>query len=107
MKSTRRLLQFLKPYWHWSLLAPLLMVVEVMMDLMQPRLIQTIIDEGIATSSMQIVLNTGLKMIGVALIGAVGGIGCGIFAVLASENYGADLRGALFEKVHRCRAWSG
>lgn len=100
MKSTRRLMQFLKPYWHWALLAPLLMVVEVMMDLMQPRLIQTIIDEGIAAGSMQVVLNTGLKMIGVALIGALGGMACGVFAVLASEGYGADLRSALFRKVH-------
>jgi len=100
MKSTRRLMQFLKPYWHWALLAPLLMVVEVMMDLMQPRLIQTIIDEGIAAGSMQVVLNTGLKMIGVALIGALGGMACGVFAVLASESYGADLRSALFRKVH-------
>jgi len=93
-------MQFLKPYWHWALLAPLLMVVEVMMDLMQPRLIQTIIDEGIAAGSMQVVLNTGLKMIGVALIGALGGMACGVFAVLASESYGADLRSALFRKVH-------
>jgi len=100
MKSTRRLMRFLKPYWHWALLAPLLMVVEVMMDLMQPRLIQTIIDEGIATGSMQVVLNTGLKMIGVAVIGALGGMTCGVFAVMASEGYGADLRSALFRKVH-------
>ena len=100
MKSTRRLMQFLKPYWFWALLAPLLMMVEVWMDLMQPRLIQTIIDEGIASGSMQVVLNTGLRMIGVAFIGALGGMSCGVFAVMASESYGADLRSALFRKVH-------
>ena len=99
MRSTRKLMQFLKPYWHWALLAPLLMVLEVWMDLMQPRLIQTIIDEGIATSSMQVVLNTGLKMIGVAAIGALGGMSCSVFAVLASEGYGADLRASLYRKV--------
>ncbi|MCU0520773.1 MAG: ABC transporter ATP-binding protein/permease [Anaerolineae bacterium] len=100
MKSTWRLMQYLKPYWFWALLAPLLMMVEVWMDLMQPRLIQTIIDEGIATGSMQVVLNTGLRMIGVAFIGALGGMSCGVFAVLASESYGADMRSALFRKVH-------
>jgi ATP-binding cassette, subfamily B, multidrug efflux pump len=99
MKSTRRLMQFLKPYWYWALLAPLLMVVEVWMDLLQPRLIQTIIDEGIATGSMQVVLNTGLRMIGVAAIGALGGMSCSVFAVLASEGYGADLRTSLYRKV--------
>ncbi len=100
MISTRKLMRFLKPYWHWALLAPLLMVVEVWMDLMQPRLIQTIIDEGIATGSMQVVLNTGLRMIGVAVIGALGGMSCSVFAVLASEGYGADMRAALYRKVH-------
>ena len=35
-------MRFLKPYWHWATLAPLLMVLEVAMDLMQPRLIERI-----------------------------------------------------------------
>ena len=99
MKSTRRLMTYLKPYWYWALLAPLLMVLEVMMDLQQPRLIQTIIDEGIATGSLELVLVTGARMIGVAFIGALAGMGCGVFAVLASEDYGADLREGLYRKV--------
>ena len=41
----KRLGAFLKPYWHWAVLAPLLMALEVWMDLMQPRMIQRIIDE--------------------------------------------------------------
>ena len=93
-------MSFLKPYWRWAALAPVLMVIEVFMDLMQPRLIQTIIDEGISAMSMQIVLSTGLKMIGVAFLGAFGGMACGYFAVKASEGYGADMRAALFSKVH-------
>ena len=48
MKSTGKLMRFLKPYWHWATLAPLLMVLEVVMDLMQPRLIERIVDVGIA-----------------------------------------------------------
>ena len=93
-------MSFLKPYWRWAALAPVLMVIEVFMDLMQPRLIQTIIDEGISAMSMQIVLSTGLKMIGVAFLGAFGGMACGYFAVKAAEGYGADMRAALFSKVH-------
>ena len=34
MKSVRQLMRFLKPYWHWALLAPLLMMLEVTMDLL-------------------------------------------------------------------------
>ncbi len=99
MKSSLKLLKYLKPYWHWAILAPLLMVLEVAMDLMQPRMIQRIIDEGIAAANMSIVINTGLRMVGLALIGAIGGIGCTVFTELASQAFGADVRSALFRKV--------
>ena len=99
MQATRRLGRFLKPYWRWALLAPLLMLIEVAMDLMQPRLIQSIVDVGIASSDMPFVVRTGLTMAGLALIGMLGGIGCGVFAVLASQGFGADLRSTLFAKV--------
>ena len=94
-----KLFRFLKPYWHWAILAPLLMALEVAMDLMQPRMIQRIIDEGIAALDMGIVIQTGLLMIGFALVGAVGGVGCTVFSVLASQGFGTDLRNALFGKV--------
>ncbi|MEZ4658429.1 MAG: ABC transporter permease [Caldilineaceae bacterium] len=99
MPATRKLATFLKPYWHWATLAPLLMVVEVAMDLLQPRFIEHIIDQGIAQSNLSVVLNTGLWMVGVAVIGLIGGVGCGVFTVLASQNFGADLRQTLFAKV--------
>ncbi len=99
MQATRKLGRFLKPYWHWAVLAPLSMVLEVAMDLMQPRLIQRIVDEGIAQSNMTVVISTGLWMVGLALAGLVGGLGCTVFAVLASQGFGADLRCSLFGKV--------
>jgi len=99
MKSSLKLAGFLKPYWRWAILAPLLMILEVAMDLMQPRLIQRIVDEGIAKLDMAIVINTGLLMLGLALVGAVGGLGCTVFATLTAQGFGADLRHTLFRKV--------
>ena len=99
MKSIRSLLKFLKPYRVWAILAPVLMILEVVMDLMQPRMIQRIVDEGLAQLDMQIVISTGLWMIGFALIGAVGGVGCTIFSIKAALGFGTDLRSALFSKV--------
>ena len=99
MGSIRKLARFLRPYWKWAVLAPLLMVLEVVMDLMQPTLIQRIVDVGIAQLDTLVVLNTGLLMIGLALLGAVGGGGCTVFATLASQGFGADLRSDLFRKV--------
>ena len=99
MRSTRELARYLKPYWHWAVLAPLLMILEVMMDLMQPRMIQRIVDDGIAQLDISVVTGTGLLMIGFALVGAVGGVGCTVFAMLASQGFGTDLRSALFRQV--------
>jgi ATP-binding cassette subfamily B protein len=47
-------------------------------------------------------------MIGLALIGAAGGMTNGVFSVEASQGFGADLRDALFRKVQtlsRLRTW--
>ncbi len=99
MKSGLKLAKFLKPYWRWAALAPLLMLLEVTMDLMQPRMIERIVDEGIARLDMTLVIQTGLLMMGLALIGAVGGITNGVCAVRAVQAFGADLREELFRKV--------
>jgi ATP-binding cassette subfamily B multidrug efflux pump len=99
MTSAFKLAKFLKPYWRWAVLAPLLMLLEVMMDLMQPRMIQRVVDEGIANLDLNMVIHSGLLMVGLALVGAVGGIGCGIFAERAAVGFAADLREALFRKV--------
>jgi ATP-binding cassette, subfamily B, multidrug efflux pump len=100
MKALRKLVSFLRPYRHWAILAPALMLIEVAMDLMQPRMIQRIVDEGIARSDMTTVLTTGRTMLGFALAGAICGIASSTFSVLASQGFGADLRDTLFAKVH-------
>jgi ATP-binding cassette subfamily B protein len=99
MNAGLKLTKFLKPYWRWVLIAPLLMTVEVAMDLMQPRMVERIVDEGIARLDLNLVLQTGLLMFGLAVIGALGGMSNGIFAELSVQAVGADLREALFRKV--------
>jgi ATP-binding cassette, subfamily B, multidrug efflux pump len=99
MHATRRLFRYLRPYWHWAVLAPLLMALEVAMDLMQPRMIQRMVDQGITPLDMGVVRETALLMVLFALAGAVGGMGCTVFSVLAGQGFGADLRGVLFGKV--------
>ncbi len=97
--TTTKLARFLKPYWRWVLVAPLLMLLEVTMDLMQPRLVERIVDEGIARLDMALILHTGLLMLLLAAVGAVGGMSNGIFASKAVQAFGADLREAIFRRV--------
>ena len=97
--SSYKLIKFLRPYWKKIIIGPLLMVLEVAMDLAQPRMIQRIVDVGIAQLDLSVVINTGLIMVGLALIGAFGGSGNTVFAVKVSQGFGADLRSSLFRKV--------
>ncbi|MGB9857471.1 MAG: ABC transporter ATP-binding protein [Dictyoglomaceae bacterium] len=97
----RKLLKFLKPYTYAVILAPLLMLVEVICDLYQPNLLAKIVDQGILKNNFQVILNTGLIMLGIAMIGMIGGVGCTIFSSIASQNFGKDLRNELFKKVQK------
>jgi ATP-binding cassette subfamily B multidrug efflux pump len=94
-----KLRSFVKPYWLITLIAPLLMVMEVCMDLTQPRLMAAIVNHGVADGNLALVWSTGLHMLGVAFVGLVGGVGCTFFTVKAAQNFGADLRLSVFEKV--------
>ena len=98
-KPKVKLKRFLKPYMAFVILAPLMMALEVFMDLQQPALMATVVNDGILGANMEVITVSCLKMIGAALLGMVGGFGCTFFAVFASQNYAADLRSALFRKV--------
>ena len=101
MKSLRRLIKFMAPYRVWAIVAPALMALEVAMDLAQPRLLQTIVDVGIANNDVPVVLNTLALMIAVAIVGAIGGIGCPIYATRAAQSFGTDVRAGLFRRVQQ------
>lgn len=100
MPQTRiRWIDYLKPYWLPVLLAPLLMLVEVFMDLLQPKLMADIVNNGVMTGDLSYIRNTGLLMLGVAVVGLIGGIGCTVYSSIASQHFGADLRKDVFGKV--------
>lgn len=99
MRTIRRLGVYLQPYWKLALIAPALMVLEVAMDLTQPYLIKQIVDVGIPSGDVGMIVRIGALMVGAALLGAVGGIGCTVYAVRAAMYFGADLRSALYRHV--------
>lgn len=99
------MIKYLKKYWFYALLAPLFMVGEVLMDLIQPRLMSVIIDQGVLGLSnnnvgdLNLVIVTGLKMIGLVVIGGACGVLSGVFANLCSQNFGNDVRKDCFKRI--------
>lgn len=93
------MLKYLKPYWVIAMLAPMLMLLEVVMDLLQPMLMARIIDLGVKTGDVGFILTSGLGMLGIAFIGVAGGLGCVALSNIAAQNFAADLRLDIFKKV--------
>ncbi|KAB7667637.1 ABC transporter ATP-binding protein [Bacillus sp. B1-b2] len=91
--------QYIKPYWIFVLLGPLFMLGEVFFDLLQPRLAAKIVNEGVVDRNFQMIEHTGLLMVLVAFLSLITGVACNLFASRASQNFGADIREALFTKI--------
>ena len=95
----KTIIVYLKRYWIYAVSAPLLMLVEVFMDLLLPSIMAEIVDKGIVSGDLQLVMNLGLRMILATVVAFIGGTGCAIMSSCASTGLGADLRQDLFAKV--------
>ena len=93
------MLKYLKKYWFYCLLAPLFMVGEVAMDLIQPDMMADIVDNGVLKNDMALIITVGVKMILTVIAGGFCGVLCGVFANVAAQGFGNDLRKDLFAKI--------
>lgn len=91
--------KYIKPYLPAFILGPLLMLTEVLGEIMLPKLMSLIINNGVARRDTGYIIIVGLIMILVSLIMALGGIGGAYFSSKASICFTSDLRGDLFSKV--------
>jgi ATP-binding cassette subfamily B multidrug efflux pump len=99
MKSLRRMIHFVKPYWEASILALLLLLGMVIADLLIPRLTQQVINVGVAQRDMRMIGTTSLLMLGAAVLSALFAVANTVLSVRVAQNVGADLRSALVRKV--------
>ncbi|MBQ8967474.1 ABC transporter ATP-binding protein [Ruminococcus sp.] len=94
-----KFLRYIKPYMLFVLLAPVSMVGEVMMDLLQPKLMSKIVDEGVLGSSMEVIIKTGILMLVTVIFGGCCGAASAFFAGCASQGFSKDVRNDLFKRV--------
>ena len=95
----KKLLKFLKPYWFFALISPLMMMGEVFADLMQPKLMSGIVDKGLENGDMSYVVRTGIVMLVIVLVGGFFGVCCAYTAARAAQSFGRDLRVNVYRKV--------
>lgn len=99
MQAVLKLTKYLKPYMAFAIIAPIMMIIEVSMDLLQPTIMQHIIDDGIAENDTPYILKMFGLMIVSAVIGLIGGVGCSIYSSRAAINFATDIRQDLYETI--------
>lgn len=94
-----KLSKYLKPYALFAVLTPLSMVGEVLGDLLQPKLMTKIVDDGVLGQDMDLIIRTGLLMLLVLIGGGACGIAASAFGGIASQSFSRDLRVDVFKRV--------
>ena len=92
-------IKYLKPFKKFVFIAPIFMLIEVIVDLIQPFLIQQIIDKGLGGGDLNYVVKTGYFMGGFALIGIGAGITTIYLSSKISQSFGGYLREDTFKKI--------
>lgn len=94
--------KYARPYIPFFIIGPLCMIVEVIGEVVMPRLFAIVIN-GAANDTLSVGTSLGimLLMILVAVLMMAGGIGGAYFATKASVNYAADLRADAYKRIQK------
>ena len=109
---------YVKPYLPWFIIGPLCMIVEVIGEVVMPKLLAYIIDFGVkhtmeeapgwllwlyeilgTDSALVVALAVGMVLTAVLMM--IGGVGGAYFGAKASVNFAADLRADIYRKVQK------
>lgn len=95
----KKLLPFVKKQLLYTILSPLAIIGEVLIEVRIPFLMARMVDGGILGGNRDIVFETGIKMIAMALCSLLLGMAAARFAAQGGMGFGADLRAAVFNKI--------
>jgi ATP-binding cassette subfamily B protein len=91
--------RFIRPYRRIVVLLVLTVVLPVAMELIVPRLLQYIIDEGIRVQDLRAITRGSSIMLGAALIGALATLGQGFCRAWLAQGLAFDMRNELFTHI--------
>ena len=90
---------------HFAILAAMFMVLEVLMDLLQPEIMSQIVDDGVlgvqnnGIGNLQLVWTLGLKMIVLVVFGGFSGSMNNMFVHMTGQNIGNEIRKDCFRNI--------
>ncbi len=95
----KKLSASIRQYKRQSLLAPLFVTFEVILEVLIPTIMAYLIDNGINKGDMNVIAKTGLILVVTCIISLICGILSGKFAAEASTGFAANLRKDMFYNV--------
>ena len=98
----KRWMKYVRPYLPYFIIGPLCMIVEVIGEVVMPKLLSVVINranEGVLTVGNSLWIMVG--MVCTALLMMAGGVGGAYFGAKASVNFAADLRSDAYAKVQK------
>jgi len=99
MSSLKRMLPFVRPYCWVALGLVITVVVPVAMELIVPRALNYIIDQGIELGDMDAIWRGSAFMLVTALVGALATLGQGVCRALLAQGLAYDMRNKLFAHI--------
>lgn len=97
--------KYVKKYVPFAILAGLFMIGEVSMDLIQPKMMSQIVDNGVlglnnnGIGDMNLIWKLGLQMVILVIIGGLCGSLNNVFVHITGQNIGNDIRKDCFQKI--------
>lgn len=95
----KRLAACIRQYKKDTVLSPVFVAVEVIMEIIIPLLMATLIDNGINKGDMGVIWKIGLVLIVTTVCSLASGALAGVFAARASAGFAANLRHDIYHKV--------
>ena len=95
----KKLSASIRQYKRQSMLAPLFVTFEVILEVLIPTIMAYLIDNGINKGDMNVIAKTGLILVVTCIISLICGILSGKFAAEASTGFAANLRKDMFYNV--------
>lgn len=94
-----KLFRFLKPYWWQVIILVAATGLQVWTTLRLPALMAHIINDGIVPGNTDYIWQTGLMMVGLAIVSAAASLISSFFSARVGTSYARDIRAAIFTKV--------
>lgn len=95
-----QLLSYAKDYRKQIILGPVFKFLEAVFELILPLLMASLIDNGLKMNDRGVIIQMGIWMVVMSVVGLICAIICQYYASIASQGFGTELRNQLIKKIN-------